>query len=433
MRICLVAPAYRRHAESNPELADLLPLAGYLGAPTAAVPILAGMTPPEHELVFVDDRIEAVPFDEPFDLAALTVFTPAAARAVEIAEGFRAGGVPVVAGGLLPSVLPEALAPHVDAVCVGEGEPVWGEIVADAAAGRLRRVYRAAGPFDLGGLPPPRFDLLFAKEGPQGYHSVGAAGEITVDYPLQISRGCPLACPTCVLPAQAGSDIRFADRDWLADCFRALKHPAGRRYVALTEDTSALRVMGLGDAVAERLAACAGLGPRVSYVGASPAQVRTAAAGFFELLRRLETVSVYLVCGFDPLSRAAMAGADRRAEARFLAAVRRLGDEGLGVYASFAVGHDEHDEGVFDRVLELCRVAGIDTAEFAILTPYPGTPLWRQLNAEDRILTRDWWHYNDANPTFRPARLTPDRLRAGYLHLWREFYRDHPPRHAVQI
>jgi hypothetical protein len=192
--------------------------------------------------------------------------------------------------------------------------------------------------------------------------------------------------------------------------------------------------MGMGAEVERVLAGCVGVGPRVSYVGASPAQVRFASPAFFELLRRLETVSVYLVSGFDPLSRGAMAASGGARDVdRFLDAVRRLRDEGLEVYASFAVGHDEHDVSVFDRVLELCAAAGVDTAEFAILTPYPGTPLWDRLWSEDRILTRDWSRYNDANPVFRPARMTPDELRAGYLTLWREFYRSRRPRHAVQI
>ena len=66
----------------------------------------------------------------------------------------------------------------------------------------------------------------------------------------------------------------------------------------------------------------------------------------------------------------------------------------------------------------------LDEAEFAILTPYPGTPSWRRLESQGRILHRDWSRYNDANAVFRPSQLTPDQLTAGYLRLWREFYAD---------
>ena len=86
--------------------------------------------------------------------------------------------------------------------------------------------------------------------------------------------------------------------------------------------------------------------------------------------------------------------------------------------------HDQDDLGTVDRVLAFCAKTKIRKAEFAIATPYPGTPQWHQLVAEDRILTRDWRLYNDANPVFRAAQLTPDQVTDGYLRLWRDFYAD---------
>jgi len=130
----------------------------------------------------------------------------------------------------------------------------------------------------------------------------------------------------------------------------------------------------------------------------------------------------YLVTGFDPISMKAWTGDHPTALIRAEEAIAKAFDAGIEPYASFLYGNDQDDEGTVDRVLEFCNKTGIHKAEFAIATPYPGTPQWAQLESEGRILTREWKRYNDANPTFKPLKLTPDQVEDGYLRLWREFY-----------
>jgi len=435
MRICFVYPSYKKHSDSNPELRGLVSTGSYLGSPTLSIALLAGMTPDRHEVVFYDDRIEKVPFDEPFDLVAMPVFTAAAPRAMEIADTFRERGVKVVTGGIFSSLMPQEMAPHVDAVCIGEGEPVWHQILEDAERGELKPVYHAEGFYDLAELPAPRFDLYIAKEGPGGYRSTGKRSEATVDYALPISRGCPLRCMSCVIPEYMGRQMRFAPPEWVAKSFEALGADGKSRYVSLAEDTStfpAARVFAHFD---EAMALAEGKGPPVSYVGASPMQCMIAKDGFFERLRRLDAMSIYMVFGFDRASQGAFAAeTSRKAYQECLDAVARVHDQGLSVYASLLVGHDAEDESVFDKVLEYAERAKIRTAEFVILTPYPGTPLWRRLVKEDRLITRDFSRYNDANATFQPKGYSAERLREGYLHMWQSFYRDRDQaRHHIQI
>ena len=185
----------------------------------------------------------------------------------------------------------------------------------------------------------------------------------------------------------------------------------------------------------EVLEAASEIGPRLSYVGASPEQALKAPDDFFRILRKLKTLSIYSVFGFDRLSRNAFGiDADPVALQKCIDSVKRIKDEGLGVYASLLVGHDNEDESVFDNILNFTEKAGIDTAEFVILTPYPGTPLWHQLTEEDRILHHNWELYNDANAVFKPKHYSAERLREGYLYLWHEFYtRISQARHAIQV
>ena len=134
----------------------------------------------------------------------------------------------------------------------------------------------------------------------------------------------------------------------------------------------------------------------------------------------------YLVGGFDPITMRAFTGDDPLALSRARDAIARCFDAGIEPYTSFLLGLDGDDEGTVDRILEFTSRAKIRKAEFAIFTPYPGTPSWRRLLEEGRILHRDWSRYNDANVVFLPLLLTPDQLRAGCLRLWREFYAARP-------
>ncbi len=435
MRICFIYPSYIRHAEANPEIRDVVAAKSYLGAPTASIAILAACTPPEYEVVFYDDRIEEIPFDEKFDLVAMPVFTPAAKRAQEIAKRFKENGVQVVVGGIFSTLMPQEMAPYVDAVCIGEGEPVWRQILEDARKRQLKPIYKSEEYFDLSQIPIPRYDLYFKKEGPNGYRSYGPTGEVTVDYPLQISRGCPLRCMTCAIPAYMGRKMRFVPPEWVARNFEAIYFGGRHRNLSLTEDTTSFPTQKISQHMIECLSACVGKGPRISYVGASPVQALKAVPEFYDLLRKLNAVSIYAVFGFDQFSRNAFGkDADPKMLQGCIDAMNRIHDEGLGIYASLLVGHDNEDESVFDNILEFTHKAKIDLAEFVILTPYPGTPLWFKLLKEGRILHRDWSKYNDANPTFRPKNYSADRLREGYIYLWKEFYRRNPQsRHAIQV
>jgi radical SAM superfamily enzyme YgiQ (UPF0313 family) len=162
----------------------------------------------------------------------------------------------------------------------------------------------------------------------------------------------------------------------------------------------------------------------VSYLGTSMPLILTTPDSFLERMRRVGIKMFYLVGGFDPVTRNAFTGKDPKAWQRALDAVRKSFDHDIEPYTSFLIGNDEDDEGTLDRMLEFGEKSGLHKAEFAIRTPYPGTPMWKELEAQGRILHRDWSQYNDANVVFRPANMTPERLLQGYFYLWKQFYRN---------
>src|SRR6185369_10129578 len=146
---------------------------------------LAGLTPPDIEVRFYDDRMETIPFDEPTDLVAISVETYTAKRAYQIASDYRRRGVPVVMGGFHASLCPAEVARHAEAVVCGEAEILWPRVLDDARHGRLEKFYRQTDRPSLAGLKPDR-SIFRGKR----YLPIGL---------VEAGRGCHFKCEFCAV------------------------------------------------------------------------------------------------------------------------------------------------------------------------------------------------------------------------------------------
>jgi radical SAM superfamily enzyme YgiQ (UPF0313 family) len=354
--------------------------------------ILKSLTPPGIEVVLRDDRVETIPEDEPADLVAITMETFTARRAYHLAAGFRRRGIPVVAGGHHPTLLPDEVLRHVDAVVIGDAEGVWPRLIADARAGRLDRVYRSHEPAPQAGLRPDR--SIFAGKTYLPIHLV------------QSGRGCRFACDFCSVHAFYGSvlnyrpipevvaeiadlpgrtvffvdDNFFADRDRTEALLRALIplkiHWACQVSIDIAADEALLDLMA-------RSGCCCAL------VG-------------FESLRRgnLERMNKTSNLGFSD----------------YPAAVARFRQRGIMVYGTFVFGYDEDDPAAFAEATEFAIRGKLCLANFNPLTPTPGTELFRRLAAEGRLLHPRWWldpDFRYGMATFRPHGMGADDLSEG--------------------
>ncbi|MBX7195085.1 MAG: cobalamin-dependent protein [Sandaracinaceae bacterium] len=413
-RLRFVYPRFSRHADVHPELREHVPCNEYFGGPSLGIAYVAAMTPPEWTIEFRDDRVDDVGLDDPPDVVGISCFTPSGKRAMELADAFRARGSKVVMGGIFPTMRPDECAAHCDAVVEGEAELLWPRVLSDAAESRLAPRYRATENIDPAKLPLPRVDLYVSRENDRYCPD---------DYPVQLSRGCMLKCSACAIPGVLGRSLRpLPVEHGLAQIEQLERHG---KLACLTEDTSFFpgsaqqRAFGeLLDRIAER-----GTKMSISYVGISMPLVLAQSPAFFARLRRAGVSMFYLVGGFDPITRGAFTGTDPKSRQRAIDALRRCMDEGVEPYTSFLVGNDDDDEGTFDRMLEVADAVKLKKAEFAIRTPYPGTPDFTMMRESGRLLHEDWSRYNDANVVFQPTKMSPARLERGYVELWRDFYR----------
>ncbi|MHC5035756.1 MAG: B12-binding domain-containing radical SAM protein [Planctomycetota bacterium] len=402
MRILFVHPRWERFLEARPELSDL-PYARQLDSFRVAplsIPTVAALTPPGIDVEVVDDFTESIDFDDRPDLVAISAFTPQATRAFEIADAFRARGVRVVMGGIHASVLPEEAAAHSDAVVVGEAEGLWETVLEDARRGSLRRSYRRESPPALEGQPFPRRDFFRQK----GLKSICV---------VQTCRGCGRRCPGCVLPGITSREIRRRPVEEVVREIRELEEPS----FYLSEESLLFPDARNREWADRFLGELEGSG-KTFFLATYPFLLKGIELEFLQRMERAGNRQFYIVFGVDDAGPDAVWSRIDKVKQ----GLERVREAGISVMGSFALGGEEDGPESFEKLFALARELEINLAEFFLLTPYPGTPLFRDLEAQGRILTREWRLYNGAHPVFEPRRMTTEQLMEGYISLWRAFY-----------
>lgn len=361
--------------------------------PSLALTTLAAATPPGWDVRLFDENLlgGACPADPPPRVAGITVHVAFARRAYALADRFRALGSTVVLGGPHVLACPEEAAAHADAVVAGNGVPAWPRVLADVEAGRLAPRYDGSFREPLSAEPAPRRDLL-----PSWAFLTRAS--------VVATRGCHNRCGFCWL-ATAG----------LAQPYQARAPEAVAREVEESGEPYAVFLdNNLGSRPAYLRALCRALRPLGVIWSAA---VSLDVADDPSLVREMALSGCTGVfVGFESLADENLAGAGKRGP-RSADYSRRAGlfhGVGIQVNGSFVLGFDGDGPDVFDRTVSWIEAARLECATFHVLTPYPGTPLFRRLEAEGRILTRDWDLYDTAHCVFRPARMSPEALVEGY-------------------
>ena len=368
-------------------------------SPPLSLLVLGALTPPEHEVTVADENVEKVHVDDSPDLVGITVKVDTLYRAATIARAYRNRGIPVVWGGIHPTMCPEECSPYADSIVVGEAEILWGDVLKDAEAGRLKPFYRNPGPIDMARVPVPRWDLLKGKD-------------YLFTNTLRIGRGCPYRCDFCY-NSSPNIESRYRAKP-VASVLSEIQS-LGVRHVMFIDDNfigsiaHARRLLNLLKdlSLTWHTAVSADVGRHEDIL---------------DLMAESGCKSLFI--GFETLSRAnlELCRKQQNRTEEYEETIRKIHERGMMVNASLVFGFDEDDESVFPTTLDWLIRNRIETLTGHILTPYPGTVLYRRLVEEGRIVDRDLTHYNTAHVVFRPKRMTAEQLEQGYRRVYREFY-----------
>lgn len=396
MRVTLIHPCIGRHAGDRSYIRtwQMEPL------PAAT---LAGLTPPDVDLKFYDDRMELVPFDEATDLVAISVETYTAKRAYQIASEYRRRGVPVVMGGFHASLCPDEVARYAEAVVVGEAESLWPRVLDDARHGTLQKFYRTEGRTALGGLRPDR-SIFRGKR----YLKVGL---------VEAGRGCHFKCEFCAVQTVFSSTQTRRPADDILAELRRIKDE--RKLIFFVDDN-------ITSNLAQAKEFFRALIPlKIRWVSQSSINAAHDEE-FLDLLVRSGCMGVLI--GFESLNPANLAAMNKTfntARGGFETALANLRRHRIRVYGTFVFGYDGDTPESFKPTVEFARRHGFYIAAFNHLTPFPGTPLYARLKAEGRLLYEAWWlddRYGYNRIPFQPKGMSPEALRESCLAARREFY-----------
>lgn len=354
--------------------------------------VLAGLTPPDVEVVLYDDRMETIPYDDPTDLVAITVETFTARRAYEISDEFRQRGIPVILGGMHVALVPEESSEHADSIFIGDAESGWSRVVADARVGRLQpRYYASPGVAQPGGIQPRR-DLYQGKS----YLPISL---------MQFSRGCRFACSFCAVSQY------FDRRHYLRHIDEVLAEieRQGRKFIFFVDDNIASDRTALKEL-------CHALIPMgvhwISQASLDVTQDR-------ELMGLMEKSGCWgNVMGFESISPGSLRDARKSPNipgfSHYEQEVKILRDHGMQTWAAFTLGYDHDTIDSIRATVDFALRSKFTFAAYNILMPYPGTPLYRKLAEENRLLYEGkWWlhpEYRFNHAAFQPNHMSADDL-----------------------
>ncbi|MFL6116424.1 MAG: B12-binding domain-containing radical SAM protein, partial [Catenulispora sp.] len=347
--------------------------------------VVGALTPAGYDVHYVDENIEPVDFEEDADLVALTGMTAQADRMYEIAAGFRARGVPVVAGGLHANLAPREVGQHVDAVCVGEAEDLWPEVLHDFETGSLKPMYVQRGRADLTAATLPRYDLAQQRYYPSIW--------------VETSRGCPHTCKFCAATIRYRDKLGYKSIDQVVEEVRLVRERWDNPYILFSDDNFVVD----RNRTRELLRRLIPLG--IKWSGQSDVSFYKD-PDILELMH--ESGCMMMLIGFESVSDDSLNGIDernwkRRALNTYVEATKTIQDHGIGVYGAFTLGLDTDTKECFEATAQFAKENYLAGIQVSCCTPFPGTPLRVEMEAENRILAdRPWSYYTVFDCVYQP-------------------------------
>jgi len=354
----------------------------------------------DDEIRIQDEHVESLDLDWEPDLVAIQVYITSAYRAYELADHFRSRDSHVVMGGLHVTALPEESMAHADTIITGPAEHAWPEFLRDFRAGTPQKFYRSH-TRSLQNMPNIRRDLI-------------RKNLYLVPNSIVVSRGCPHCCDFCYKEQFFTGGQSFYHRD-LDDALAEINGLPGRHLFFLDD-----HLLGNPRFAGDLFDSMRGMN-RVWQAAATVDSLQDTIL----IQKAADSGLRSLFIGFETLNDANLWDVRKHQNRtnQYNVIIKNLHNLGVMVNASFVFGFNQDDSSVFERTVEWAIQQGIETATFHILTPYPGSRLYSNFEAANRIVTHDWDRYDTRHAVFQPIKMSGEQLEKGYWHSYDHFYK----------
>lgn len=367
-------------------------------APSLALLTLIKLTPVRHQVVSVNENIEKLNYNEPADLVAITVTVDVLSRAIKISQEFRKRGITVIAGGIHISAVPDEVKDYFDAICIGPAERVWKKILNDKENDTLKKVYKDLENITGKEICPPDYNAVNNKK--YLYTNV-----------ITTSKGCPYKCDFCYNSClNSANHINRPIDDVISEIIMLRQ-----KHIMFIDDNF------IGDPS----------WTRKFLLRLKPLKIKWNAAVTANILNDLTLLDLMkesgcqsLFIGFETINQNSLKSVHKKQNKieQYEALISQIHSRGIMINASMVFGLQGDGPDIFELTLEWLVKNKIETVTSHILTPYPGTALYKRMLQEGKIVDFDLSHYNTAHVVFLPENMTAKQLYDGYIWLYKEFY-----------
>ena len=360
-----------------------------------ALPLLAAYTPAEHQIIIADQNYGDNVYLDDVDLVGISAMTPQIHTGYKIADYYKQKGIKVVMGGIHASMLPDEALQHVDAICIGEGDAVWVDMINDAKNNKLKKIYKAEALFDMAKVPALRNDLVKRKRTTFG-HTI-----------VQATRGCPFSYEFCITSTLFGNKYRFRPIENVIDEIKK----EGNKLTVFIDDN----IFGNLEYSEKLFKALIPL--KIKWAGQASLNLATKDEALLKLARKSGCIGLFV--GLESISNLTEEthGISKKLGSSSLEEMSRkikmILTNGIIVQSSMIFGLDNDDIHTFEKSVNYLKENDVSFSSFCILTPYPGTQLYERFKKEERLLHEDWSQYNNQHVVFKPVNFTPEQLKNG--------------------
>lgn len=341
------------------------------------------------DVTIIDEDFEKINYNIYYDLVGISVITFAAINAFKISKKFRKKNIKVIFGGIYPSLSPKSCLNHADSIVIGEVEYLWREIIKDLKNNKLKKIYDGSNKIvELKDVPYPKRQLFNKK-----FYNFET---------IQATRGCNNRCKFCYI-----SDVKwnkYRKRDIL-DIINELKSIKSK-YITFIDDN-----LFLDKEYAKKLFKA--MIPLKKYWSA---QAPTNIYNDKELIKLMsESGCISLGIGFQSFNNDSLKSCNvfHNNIKKYKILIKILHRYNILVQSFFIFGFDNDKKDIFKKTVNIIKYLDIDDVYFHILTPFPNTKLYEELEKENRILTKDLTKYDLYKCVFRPKYMTQKELEKG--------------------